>query len=406
MATIAEQRSDREHQVLKRRLKVMHAVFSLDIGGLENGVVNLCNGLDGERFDVSVCVFRSGGSLETRLDSKHVDLVAVTSFRNNDASLPFRLAWQLRRRGVDILHTHSWGTLIEGVMAAKLARTSVLIHGEHGTMETRFHHRQIQRFLWSRTDQVTAVAGPLADRMANVVRFPREKIKVIPNGVDSFRFRPEREAIELRRKELGLPTTGLLIGTVARLVPVKNHRGMLHALAVLREKGLTPMLALAGDGPLESELRNLTRELSLEGQVRFLGAIRQVERFLNALDVFVLNSLSEGMSNTVLEAMSCGLPVVATNVGGNSDLVEDDRTGYLIPQDNVEELARAIARIANDQRKREKMGIMARARIEQSFGIGKMVQNYSDMYESLYAHTCHCSSRRDKLACSYTLDAK
>ena len=121
--------------------------------------------------------------------------------------------------------------------------------------KTVFATGAIQRLLWSRTDQVTAVAGPLADRMSKVVRFPRDKIRVIPNGVDTDRFRPQREAVEQLRRELGLPVDGFLIGTVARLDPIKNHRGVLHALAKLRDSGQTLNLALAGDGPLQSELR-------------------------------------------------------------------------------------------------------------------------------------------------------
>ena len=142
----------------------------------------------------------------------------------------------------------------------------------------------------------------------------------------------------------------------------------------------------------------MTRELSLERQVYFLGNVLKVERFLNSLDTFVLNSLSEGMSNTVLEAMSCGLPVVATAVGANSELVENDRTGYLIPSDDSAALAEAIARLANDRCRRERLGISARQRIEQHFGMEAMVRDYSEMYESLYSRNHRCTRCLDTAA--------
>jgi L-malate glycosyltransferase len=364
----------------RNRLNIMHVVYSLETGGLENGVVNLCNRLDKERFAPSICVFRSGGVLESRVKADGVKLLATKAFFGTDPTLPFRLAWQLQRLRIDILHTHSWGTLVEGVAASKLARTPLVIHGEHGVMEERPRNVAIQRWLWSQTQQIMAVSAPLADRMAKIINYPRNRIQVILNGVDAECFRPRPENRSEWRQRLGLPDDGFVIGMVARLVPVKNHLGMLRALALLKERGIIATLALAGSGPLGESLMRTAHELNIHEQVRFLGDVSQVERFLNTLDVFVLNSLSEGMSNTILEAMACGIPVVATAVGSNASLVEEGKTGRLIAVDDAAALALALEKLMREPSLRAAMGKNARARIENHFSIDRMVREYEELY--------------------------
>ena len=363
-----------------RRLRLMHVVFSLETGGLENGVVNLCNGLDRDLFATSVCVFRAGGALASRLDTAEVELTLVRRYLNTDPSLPVRLAWELRRQRVDIIHTHSWGTLVEGVLAAKLARTPVVIHGEHGVMEERPRNIPVQRYLWSKANQLTAVADSLADRMVEVVGAARNEIQVIPNGVDSARFRPLPAEQDECRRQFGLPTTGLLLGMVARLVPVKNHLGVFRAVAQLKDHGIGVQLALAGDGPLREDLRQAATGLGIADRVYFLGNVVRVERLLPALDVFVLNSHTEGMSNTILEAMSCGVPVVATAVGSTPAIIADGRSGCLIPAGDVAALVRALDNLARDPLLRRNMGQTGRMQIEHGFSIDRMVRDYQELY--------------------------
>jgi glycosyltransferase involved in cell wall biosynthesis len=312
-----------------------------------------------------------------------VDLVELKKLWNNDPSLPFRLAWELWRRRIELVHTHSWGTLLEGVVAAKLARTPVIIHGEHGILETRPRNVRLQRTIWAKTHQLTAVASPLADDMANLTRTPRDQIRVIPNGVDTDRFFPRPELRSVARQSLGLSQSDVLIGMVARLVPVKNHRGVLEAIEALVKAGMPISLALAGDGPLRSELQRLADDLGLTQRVHFLGNVGNIEHFFNSLDLFILNSHSEGMSNTLMEAMASGLAVIATAVGPNPDLVVEGETGLVVPPNAQAALARAISELVADKSLRERMGRQGRVRVERFCGIDKMVQDYSDLYEEL-----------------------
>jgi L-malate glycosyltransferase len=365
------------------RLRILHVVFSLDSGGLENGIVNLCNRLDPERFAPSICTFAGGGALESRVDKSRVEMFCVERRWNNDPTLPLRLARQLRRRAIEILHTHSWGTLVEGVLAATLARVPTIVHGEHGLLECHRRHIAVQRWLWPRTDQLLAVSAPLADQMSQLVKVSRQKIEVVVNGVDTERFRPEFKLQAECRTIFGLPATGHLLGTVARLVPVKNCLGLLHAVARLRRKGTRVALALAGDGPLRGELKQMAHDLQISDSVYFLGNVADVDRFYRAIDIFVLNSHSEGMSNTILEAMASGLPIVATDVGSNSELIAAERTGIIVPAGDVVQLADALAGLIRQPVRCQALGVAARCRAVDEYSLDRMVQKYEGVYERL-----------------------
>jgi L-malate glycosyltransferase len=368
---------------MRRRLKVLHIVFKLGTGGLENGVVNLCNSLDCDRFSPSICVFHGGGDLESRVDSSRVDLFEVKQYWYYDATLPFRLAREIRRRKFDIVHTHSWGTLVEGVGGALMAKTPIIVHGEHGLLEKRLRNLVVQRWLWSKADKVLAVGEELAERISAEVGFPRSRVHVIPNGVDTQRFRPTLNGKVSQRERFGLPSTKLLLGMVARLVSVKNHLGVLHSLAQLRSQGIDAHLVMAGEGPLQEFLYQTAQNMHLGNYVHFLGTVMNIEEVYQAIDIFILNSKSEGMSNTILEAMACGLPVVATDVGANPQLVCDNQSGLLVKSEDIDSLCQALCKLINDTQLRNQMGKKGRCLVETNFSMKRMVDNYTDFYTEL-----------------------
>ncbi|REK22357.1 MAG: glycosyltransferase [Planctomycetota bacterium] len=365
-------------------IKITHIVYNLQAGGLENGVVNICNRLDPARFESSICVFSAGGELEERLDRDRVELFTVKRHFGNDPSVPLRIARHLRRRGTDIVHSHNWVTLVEGAAARLLARTPVLVHGEHGyPVEDRPRNVRVQRFVWNKVvTQLLSVSQELAGTLADLTDLAEDRFEVIPNGVDTERFRPAPEQRAALRAELGLPTDGLMIGMVARFDPVKNHSGAIRALARLRQRGLDVHLAFAGTGERQSLLAEVAREEQVADRVHFLGYRADVNCVYQALDVFLLNSHREGMSNTVIEAMSCGLPVVATRVGANPECLVDEESGLLVPPDDSATLAERLARLVDDEL-RARFATAARRRIEEEFSIDRMVERYAALYERL-----------------------
>ena len=345
------------------------------------GVLKLVNGLDPGRIHSTVCSTQRAKTLAPLLSSS----VNFVEFERRDGNNP-KLIWDLyrlfRRERPHIVHTHAWGTLLEGLIAARLARVPIVVHGEHGTLQLHPRQRLCQRLAWSRVDRLLSVSSRLAERMARDVKFPLSSIQTIRNGVDLARFAglPDRAAA---RRALGLPADSIVVGAVGRLVPVKDHAGLLEAIAVLGRTGLRPLVVIAGDGPLRGELDDRATALGISNQVRLLGHRQDIETVLAAFDVFTLPSRSEGLSNTILEAMAAGLPVVATQVGGADEMVEDEKTGVLIPPSSPQALAAALRRMLSDPARRETMGRAGRARVEREFALARTLRAYEELYIEL-----------------------
>lgn len=359
----------------------MQLVWDLGMGGLEKLAIDICRHLPQDQFSASICVFQPGGALESRVDPDLAELFCVRQYCGNDPTVPFRLARLLRRRHIDVLHSHSWGTLLEGVFAAKLARMRAVIHTEHSTTDRRRRRIIAQRVGWGKVNQVVACSAAVADRMTNIVGYPREKIRVIPNGVDLELFQRLEVSRRELREEFGLSDTGFLIGMVARFMPFKNHAGVLRALPKLHEAGIDAHLALAGSGPLRDQLRILSESLGITDRVHFLGNINQTCRFLNSLDVFVSNSTSgEGLSLAVLEAMACEVPVVATAVAEHPNVLDDGRAGSLILPENDDALVEALLHLAKHLEVRTSLGQAGRRRVLERYSYDGMMEAYQQLY--------------------------
>ncbi|MCP4350577.1 MAG: glycosyltransferase [Desulfobacterales bacterium] len=366
-----------------KKIRIMHLIHELGAGGAENGIINQVNHINPNLFETSVCTFIRGGSQTGRLNRSRTSLFELGKKDGNDITLPFRLGKLLMKWKPHILHTHAWGTLCEGLFGAKLSNIPVIVHGEHGTIQQKKTNIYVQRLVWGFTDQVLSVSHEHAKELAATIGYPRQKIRVVINGVDTERFSRKKEN-KIIRDSLGIKKDDVVIGTLGRLVPVKNQSLLIKAFAVLTERFPNIKLMLVGDGPLKDDLTELANSLGLSSQVIFPGRRSDTPEMLNCMDIFALTSLSEGMSNTILEAMSSGLPVVATNVGGNPELVDDDVTGILVQSDNGKALADAFTALTENPDTRKDMGRSGRKRVENLFSLEAMVRNYEKLYLELY----------------------
>ena len=357
----------------------MHLLHTFGVGGMEVGITKLVNSLDPSRIASSICSCRPGDSLKQRL-RPDIPLYEFNRREGNDPLLIAQLYRLFREKRPDVIHTHRWATLCEGLIAARLAGVPFVVHGEHGTLETRRHNAWVQRLVWKRVGRVLSVSSRLAERMSRDIGYPLDRIQVIRNGVDLNRFKPEHRAEA--RASFGLDANQIAIGSVGRLVPVKDQATLLRALALLRLAGFSFTGLLAGAGPLHGELLSLAAALNLDN-VRLLGNRNDVHQVLGALDVFVLSSLSEGLSNTIQEAMATGLPVVATHVGGADELVDDQHTGLLVPPGDPRALAEAIAGLVRDPARRHRLAQAGYERAQQHFGLDRMIREYEQMYLDL-----------------------
>jgi sugar transferase (PEP-CTERM/EpsH1 system associated) len=357
----------------------MHLVHTFGVGGMEVGITKLVNSLDRSRIVSSVCSSRPADTLKLRLDPG-IPLYEFNRRPGNDVVFVSQLYRLFRRVRPDVVHTHRWGTLLEGLVAARLAGVPRVVHGEHGTLETRQLNVRVQRWTWNRVDRVLSVSSRLAEQISREIGYPLDGIKVIRNGVDLNRFMPrDRGAAKVA---LGLPATDFVIGTVGRLVPVKDHPMLLNAFAALRDSGVTYTAVIAGTGPLRDDLARQAQELGLH-QVHLLGNRNDVDQVLNAFDIFVLSSKSEGLSNTIQEAMATGLPVVATRVGGADELVKDNETGLLVPPQDPAAFSQAMYTLTTDRSQRERMGAAGRQRAVTLFGLDRMIREYEQLYLAL-----------------------
>lgn len=370
----------RDRSVTARPLRVMHLVYRLAGGGMEHNIVKLANGHDRAHVVPSLCSCQPADRLKELLHPS-VPLFELARRDGQDVRFLVQLVRLLRRERPDILHTHSWGTLGEGFLAARLAGVPLVVHGEHGTMDTRRLNVRVQRFLWNRVDSVLSVSSRLAERMADVVGFSENRITVIRNGVDLTRVTGGDRRVF--RSQFGIREPELTIGTIGRLEPVKDHAMLLTALAMLRSRGVAFRAVVVGGGSLDAALRQQTVDLGLQDSVHFAGARSDVHHALAAMDVFVMPSRSEGLSNTIMEAMAAGLPVVATDVGGARELIADGETGRLVPAGSPGPLADALARLLGCPGERAAMATAARALAAREFSLTKMVRQYEELYRTV-----------------------
>ena len=363
---------------------VVHVINSLAVGGLENGVVNLVNTTS--RFRHVIVCMTADGPLHGRL-RPDVEVVVLGKRPGKDPWALLRLVRILRHLRPLIVHSRNWPA-VDAIPAARVARVPLVVHGEHGREvadpEGRNRRRnRIRRALAPLVHQFVTVSTDLRRWLIEDVGVPAAKVTAIHNGVDFSRF--GRAGRLESRMRLSLPGEVPIVGTVGRLDPVKDQAGLIRAFAQVRARHPEALLVVAGDGPCRSELERVVSELGQRDHVRLLGNRDDVPAVMSALDVFVLPSIAEGISNTILEAMATGLPVVATRVGGNPELVEDGVSGALVPRSDPGALADAIGAYVGDIDLRWRHGQASRHRAIGHFSLERMAQAYTNLYSALAA---------------------
>lgn len=365
-------------------IKIAHIVPSFGVGGMENGIVNLINTMDAEKFSFCLFSFLDQSASVARITNDRVYIEVIPKKDGNDWRLPLRLAHRLKEHNVDIVHSHCWGTYIEALLASKVARIPVITHGEHGTDHLDKRRRIIAYKIGAKiTDQMLTVSQDLCDRFVRQYHISPHRVKSIMNGVNCQKFQPSDDVRQAWQSELALDDDHVVIGTVGRLSFEKDYQTLLEAFALVVKQSPKARLLLIGDGPDRGKLLVLTEQLNLSGSVKFLGMRSDVPALLNALDIFVLSSISEGIPNTILEAMCVGLPVVSTKVGGVPEIVQDGITGLLSRSRDPQSLANALTKLVVSSSLRRKMGDAGKAIVRERFSLESMVKAYEENYVEL-----------------------
>jgi sugar transferase (PEP-CTERM/EpsH1 system associated) len=366
-----------------RTIRILHVLHAFSAGGLENGIVNIINGSP-DHFVHELCLLSKSGEFADRL-KRPVVVHEMNKAGGNSLGIVIRLRELFSRRQFDIVHTRNWAAF-DGVIAACLTPKPVLVHGEHGRdisdPEGRVFRRNFSRRLLAfRARKFVAVSKDLYGWLKDTVHIPVKKLEFIPNGVDTDRFSPGRD-LPLR-EQLGIGRQEFVIGTIGRLDPVKNHQGLIRAVRLLQDRGHSVRLVIVGDGPMRRQLEEQLQTAGLAPQALRLGYRPDVDRFYRVFDTFVLNSFAEGMSNTLLEAMASGVPIVCTDTGGNGELVAHNTRGLLVKPGDDAGLADALDHFVRFSSERENLAISARRFTEERFSLQTMIRRYSSLYASL-----------------------
>ncbi len=360
---------------------VAHLTLGLPLGGTERLVERMAR-KPPKGFRASVVCLDQVGALGEGLLRDGIELKHVPRRPGFDHTLPWRLAAHAARRRIDVLHCHQYTPWFYGVLARLFRPRLKILFTEHG----RFYpdvpsgkRRIFNRILSPWTQGITAVSPAVKDALVRVEAFPAGKIRIVFNGIEAP---VAGDRVALRRR-LSLHPDWVYFILCARFDPIKWIPGLVAAFARVAHGRSDCGLILVGDGPEAEAVRRAVRSFGLEDRVVLPGFQDQVADWLGAADIFVLSSLSEGTSVSLIESMALGLPSVATAVGGNVFVVEDRVTGLLAPSENAEALAAAMAELADHPALRHAMGDAARRHFESDFRLDRMIETYRAIYLEL-----------------------
>jgi glycosyltransferase involved in cell wall biosynthesis len=354
-------------------IRILYVVTDLAVGGTPRSVESLVLGLDRTRFAPEVVTLLAPSPITGALAAAGIPCVALGLRGKLDAVRLWPLVARIRGGGHDIVHAWLFHANVLTRLLSPLT-SAAIISSERGVDAGKPRFRVlIDRLTWRLADLVVTNAAAVRSTLAGRERIPPDRIRVVENGVDLDRFVPPAD------RPAGPPR----LICVARLDPVKAHGDLLAAVARLRPRHPGIVLDLVGEGPARPALEASVRELGLSASVRFLGTREDVGALLSRAHVFVLASRSEGMPGSILEAMATALPVVATGGGGVVELVEDGRTGVLVPVADADALALAIDRLLSHPDEARAMGAAGRARVVERFTREAFVRRHEAIYEEL-----------------------
>lgn len=349
-------------------LRIVELVQSLAHGGLEQMACLLAGQFARRGHEVTICCYDRIGPLGQIATENGVDVQICQRRQGLDWRFPLRLSRLLRKIRPNVLHMHNETAMCYGTMAGLVARVPILIYTEHdGVFPRSWLSRQINPLLVRRLTHAVAVSEAVRGLWCRMDSIPVHRVAVIPNGVPDLSL-PQRPL-----------SGGFVIGSVGRLSPEKGMDVLMEAFALVRSASVEARLVVIGDGSDRSSLEATARRLNIEGSVEMPGFRSDVAGFLSHFTVFVLASRSEGLPLAILEAMSAGLPVVASTVGGIPEAITHEENGLLVPPDDPQALSKAIIRLADDQDLRQRLGKAARATFLERYSLVHMV----DQYEAL-----------------------
>jgi glycosyltransferase involved in cell wall biosynthesis len=361
-----------------KRPTILLLITTFDMGGAERVYVQLALGLAHRGYRViAACLQRRSGHVAEELKNSSVEILDLAMSSKSDFGATWRLVQFLRHNRVDVVYTFLIHSHVVGRLAARLCKVPVLISSQQVMLiENRFR-KWANRFTARWCDAVVAVSRSVEEYLIHDVGVPRAKIVTIYNAIETELF----EGINPRPFDAGNP--GPFIGYCARLRTEKDHQGLIKAMKLVKARFPDARLLLAGDGPEREKLEQFVKSERMTESVAFLGQVRSVSAFYAGVDIYVQSSCFEGLPLAILEALACSLPVVATRVAGNVEIIEDRKNGLLVEPRDPEALGEAIVWMAAHRGEARQMGVNGRRVVRDRFGARAMVAATDDLIMTL-----------------------
>lgn len=358
----------------------MHITYDMRIGGTEMVIKNIIDGCDSQLFEMSVCCIESPlGPFAQDLIKDGIQFHKLNRQPGFDRALIKNIRNILKKNHIDIIHCHQYTPWVYGVIAAAFTKTEVIFteHGRFYPDSSTWKRKLINPILNLLTDQVTAISKATKQALLEFENIPEKSIEVIYNGIAPLEFNAEKT--QVLRKNLKIPDNHTVLGTVARFDPIKNHKMMLNAFAQVLKAHPSTILLIVGDGEERKNIEQCIATLDIADNVLLVGYVPKPAEHIALMDVFLLSSLSEGTSMTLLEAMSIGKPCVVTDAGGNPEIVIHDHNGFVTPNDNADEFSKAITCLL-ESKKHSHYSSKALERFSQEFSAKTMNEKYTTRY--------------------------
>lgn len=364
---------------MSQKTHILHVTYDMNIGGTEQVIRNLVEGLDKDKYLSSIlCIDGHIGPWGQELQSAGIQHFCLTRHPGFDKQLIKDIRQLINKENIDIVHCHQYTPYTYGWFGS-LFTGKPLIFTEHGRFYpdiSSFKRKLINPILQTLTSAITSISQATKDALINYENLSESKIEVIYNGIADTTVEPSEQL----KKELAIATDDIVLGTISRLDTIKNHPMMLNAFAAIVEKNSHIKLLIVGDGPIKNELYELVEQLNISKQVIFTGFKPNPQAYLSIMDIFLLPSLSEGTSMTLLEAMSFSKPSIATAVGGTPEILIHEETGLLVDNKDEDGLISAINRLINEPNLQIQYGKNARTRYEKHFTLESMTSHYEELY--------------------------
>ncbi len=378
--------------MLIKRTRVLQLVEDLKIGGLERVIANIAEGLNKEKYKVSIWCLAYGGEIANELIDKEVDVKVLGIYSYYNLVNILRLAILFKIHQPYILHTHGYFASTMGRIAGKIAGVPIIITHVHSTY-WGYNKRNlfIERILALFTYKIICVSNAVKNFVLNYEKISRDKVIVIYNGIGFSQF-----SIGQGNPAPTIPISAdkKIVGTVASLTPHKGHKYLIESAKEVLDNFPNVYFLVVGDGPLRKSLEEQVTLLNISSNITFTGIRNDIFNLLSTFDIFVLPSLErEGLPISTIEAMASGLPIVATNIGGIPEVVQDGMNGFLVPPRDSHALATRIIELLKDKEKVEKMGAVGRGIFKQKFTSQTMVQEIERLYEEAIQNTLHLTFR-------------